>query len=100
MISSDENSNIVKYAFDNRLTTQFKSVNESNCWVGMYLRSNYIITKIEWGTNETDHNTYLLGVFEGANQKNLEDAIPIYMIITKGEINSMNTVNIGAQIKF
>ena len=31
MISSDENSNIVKYAFDNRLTTQFKSVNESNC---------------------------------------------------------------------
>ena len=100
MISCDENSNIVKYAFDNRLTTQFKSVNESNCWVGMYLRSNYIITKIEWGTNETDHNTYLLGVFEGANQKNFEDAIPIYMITTKGKINSMNTVNIGAQTQF
>ena len=31
MISSDENSNIVKYTFDNGLTTQFKSVNESNC---------------------------------------------------------------------
>ena len=66
----------------------------------MYLGANYIITKIEWGANETDHNAYLLGVFEGANQKNLEDAIPIYMITTKGEINSMNTVNIGAQIKF
>ena len=67
MISSDENSNIVKYTFDNRLTTQCKSINESNCWVGMYLGANYIITKIEWGANETDHNAYLLGVFEGAN---------------------------------
>ena len=33
----------------------------------MYLGANYIITKIEWGANETDHNAYLLGVFEGAN---------------------------------
>ena len=98
MISSDENSNLIKYAFDNRLTTQFKSEYESNGWVGINLRSLNIITRIEWGTNETDHSTYLLGIFEGANQRNFEDAIPLYMITTEGKINSMNNIDIEVQI--
>ena len=98
MISSDENSNLIKYAFDNRLTTQFKSEYESNGWVGINLRSLNIITRIEWGTNETDHSTYLLGIFEGAKKRNFEDAIPLYMITTEGKINAMNNIDIEVKI--
>ena len=100
MISSEENSSLIKYAFDNRLSTQFKSEYESNGWVGMDLRNPYIITKIEWGTNETDHSTYLLGVFECGNTKNFEDALPLYMITTPGKINAMNSVEIVVQKSF
>lgn len=97
-ISSEKNSNLIKYAFDNRLTTQFKSEYESNGWVGIDFHSKYIITKIEWGTNETDHSIYLLGVFEGANTKNFEDALPLYMITSPGKINTMNSVEIEVQL--
>ena len=97
MISSEENSSLLKYAFDNRLTTQFKSQYESNGWVGIDFRDPHVITKIEWGTNETDHSTYLLGIFEGANTKNFEDALPLYMITSPGKINSMNSVEIDVR---
>ena len=76
-ISSDENSSLVKYAFDNKFNTQFRSIYESNGWVCIDFRSKLYITKIEWGTNETDENTYLLGIFEGANERNFEDAVPL-----------------------
>ena len=94
LISSDEYSSLVKYAFDNKFNTQFKSIYDSYGWVGINFRSQQYITKIEWGTNETDENTYLLGIFEGANERNFEDAFPLYMVTTPVVPNVLNTVNI------
>ena len=94
ILSSDDNSNLIKFAFDNRLMTQFKSELESNGWVGIDFRSKNIITRIEWGVNDTNHSTYLLGIFEGANEKNFEDAIPLYMITSNGKLKEMNNVDI------
>jgi hypothetical protein len=94
MISSEENSNLIKYAFDGNIKTQFMTKDE-NGWVGLKLREKNIITKIEWGQNEEDHNNYLLGVFEVSNSKAFEDAIPLYMIKTIGKIGEINSIRIN-----
>jgi len=47
------------------------------------LNSNYIITKISWIKRENYKFNYLLGVFEGANDPNFKDAIPIGIIKEK-----------------
>ena len=100
MISSDVNSNLIKYAFDGDVNTQFMTKNSSYGWVGRKFPSKYIITRIEWAQAEDDHNNYLLGVFEGANTKNFLDAVPLYMIITKGKIREINSIDIDFKKKF
>ena len=99
MISSEENSNLIKYAFDGNIKTQFMT-NDENGWVGQKFLEKKIITKIQWGQMEDDHNNYLLGVFEGANSKTFEDAIPLYMIKTIGKIGGINTVKINFKKRF
>jgi len=99
MISGEENSNLIKYAFDGNIKTQFMT-NEENGWVGQKFLEKKIITKIQWGQMEDDHNNYLLGVFEGANSKTFEDAIPLYMIKTIGKIREINTVKINFKKRF
>ena len=97
---SVENYLYSKLAFDNKLETQFKLENESYGWVGLYLRGSKYITKIEWGINNANHSDYLLGIFEGANEKSFADAIPLYMITEQTKMNTMNTINIEYQGTF
>jgi hypothetical protein len=99
-IISSDNFNMVKYAFDCRFETQFKSGNQSNGWIGLDFRYEKYITKIEWGVNNVNDNDYLLGVFEAAHESNFEDAIPLYMITNKVEMNSVNTITISLQTQF
>ena len=99
MISSEENSNLIKYAFDGNIKTQFMT-NDENGWVGLKLREKNIITKIEWGQKEDDHNNYLLGVFEVSNSKTFEDAIPLHMIKAIGKIGEINSVKINSKKRF
>jgi hypothetical protein len=99
MISSEENSNLIKYAFDGNIKTQFMT-NDENGWVGLKLREKNIITKIEWGQKEDDHNNYLLGVFEVSNSKTFEDAIPLHMIKEIGKIGEINSVKINFKKRF
>ena len=47
MISSDENSNLIKYAFDGDASTQFMTSIESNGWVGLNFHNQYIIGRID-----------------------------------------------------
>ena len=100
IISSEVNSNLIKYAFDNRLATQFHSESESYGWIGINFREKNIITRIEWGVSDTNHSTYLLGIFEGANEKNFEDAIPLQMITSNGVLNEMNSIDIQTKKPF
>ena len=99
-IISSDNFNMVKYAFDCRFETQFKSGNQSNGWIGLDFRYEKYITKIEWGVNNVNDNDYLLGVFEAAHESNFEDAIPLYMITNKVKLSSVNTITISLQTQF
>ena len=94
MISSDENSNIIKFAFDSNLETQFISKYASNGWVGQNFRGSRIITRIDWGNKDEDQSNYLLGVFEGANSGGFEDALPLAMITKNGTVGIMNSITI------
>ena len=99
MICSEENSNLIKYAFDGNIKTQFMT-KDKNGWVGLKFTDTYIITKIEWAQNEEDHSNYLLGIFEASNTKTFEDAIPLYMIKTNGKIGEINSININFNKRF
>ena len=100
MISSDENSNLIKYAFDGDVSTQFMTSIASNGWVGLNFHNQCIIGRIDWAQKEDDHDNYLLGIFEGANTKTFEDAIPLYVIKEKGKIRENNVIDINFKKKF
>ena len=100
MISSDEISNLIKYDFDGDTSTQFMTSIVSNGWVGINFHKQYIIEEIKWAQKEEDHNNYLLGIFEGANSKTFEDAIPLYVIKEKGKFRENNLVEINFKKKF
>ena len=99
MICSEENSNLIKYAFDGNINTQFMTKNK-NGWVGLKFSDTNIITKIEWAQKEEDHSNYLLGIFEVSNTKTFEDAIPLYMIKTIGKIGEINSIKIDFNRRF
>jgi hypothetical protein len=46
----------------------------------MEIESNYIITGIKWEKTDNYNYNYLLGVFEGANDRSFIDGTPIAMI--------------------
>jgi hypothetical protein len=100
MISSDENSNLIKYAFDGDVSTQFMTSIASNGWVGLKFHEPSIIGRIDWAQKEDDHNNYLLGIFEAANTKTFEDAVPLYVIKEKGKIRENNVIDINFKKNF
>ena len=94
IISSDYISDNTLNAFDNDTQTSFKSFYEKCCWIGMDLLSEHYITKIGWAQNDKDKSNYILGIFEGSNDANFYQAIPLYMIKEEGKINEINYVDI------
>ena len=89
IISSDENSKLLNNAFDGNFSTFFKSAKEENCYIGLDLSDEYLITKIGWSHSETDNSNYLLGIFEGSNDDAFLESIPLYMITSEYQINTM-----------
>ena len=66
--------------FDGNLNTFFASHDRSYTWVGLDLGEKHIITKIAYCPRR-DHNHRLeLGVFEGANNPDFGDAVPLFII--------------------
>ena len=63
-ISSESSSSLLNNAFDGDLTTEFKSSQNSNGWIGLQLNNAYRITKIGWAQKGSDKENYLLGIFE------------------------------------
>jgi len=74
------NVNTIHNAFDGNLQTIFASCQRTGGWVGLDLGSKHVITKVAYCPRSGQASRMLLGVFEGANQPDFGDAIPIYMI--------------------
>jgi hypothetical protein len=91
-----EQTNPVANAFDNNINTYFNSRYGYKNWIGLDLGAQHIITKIVYAPRiDEDYRTRLtLGVFEGANNPDFGDAIPLHIIpgLTEREFITQNIV--------
>ncbi|MBR6128356.1 MAG: CotH kinase family protein, partial [Bacteroidaceae bacterium] len=69
-------------AFDGDLTTYFAASTTSGGWAGLDLGRAYVITKVGFAasTRSNGSERSLLGLFEGANQPDFSDALPLFLI--------------------
>lgn len=74
--------NIRDWAFDGDLSTYFAASTTSGGWAGLDLGQTYIITQVGFAasTRSNGPERTLLGLFEGANQPDFSDALPLFMI--------------------
>jgi len=88
-ISSDSVSLI--NAFDGDLSTDFKSSNPSNGWIGLQLDAQYKIKKIGVAfPKDAKKEDYLLGILEGSNDPTFIEGDPLYMITEEIKNNKIN----------
>ena len=97
--SSDESSKSLSNAFDDDLSTKFIS-SLKNGWVGLELTAPAKITKIGFAHSSSEPKDYLLGVFQGSNDRTFFDAFPLYLIKDKIEPNKINFFQITCPQKF
>ncbi len=78
-------------AFDGDLNTFFASYDRSYTWAGLDLGLPHIITRVGWSPRNdgVGEERVKLGVFEGANSPDFMDALPLYIIPSKGKIGEM-----------
>ncbi len=73
--------NTREMAFDGDLSTFFATNAESLGWCGLDLGSRYVITRVGFSPRESDTGPerVVLCVFEGANEEDFSDAVPLYV---------------------
>ena len=69
-------------AFDGNINTYYMSCAYFGNWIGMDLAEKHVITKIAYCPRvDSDYRDRLqLGIFEGANNSDFSDAIPLFII--------------------
>ncbi len=90
-------------AFDGNGNTYFATEERSYGWVGMDLGQKYVITKVGWQPrNEASVGAARVkfGVFQGANNADFTDAVPIYMITETGTIGVMDHADVDCSRGF
>ena len=80
--------------------TQFSSQQTTEKWIGLELSSPARITKIGFTHTSTNDKDYLLGVFQGANDKTFFDAFPLYLIKEQLQPNQQNLIEISCTQSF
>lgn len=72
-------------AFDGDFNTCYAAYRRSFGWVGLELDRPYIITRVGWAARNDGlgPGRMELGVFQGANEPDFSDALPIYLIPEK-----------------
>jgi hypothetical protein len=77
---SSEITNTKNNVFDGNFNTFFASYDRSNTWVGLDLGEKHIITQVKYCPREDHAQRLELGLFEGANNPDFGDAIPLCII--------------------
>jgi hypothetical protein len=98
--------NTIANAFDGNLNTYFASYERSGTWVGLDLGERHIITKIAYAPRYQDYaegpKRLVLGIFEGANNPDFSDAVPLLMITEapQGNVLTERTVNCSKGFRY
>ena len=89
--------NTCKNAFDGDFETYFAAWDRDYAWAGLDLGSPHVITKVGWAPRNDEWNganRVVLGVFEGANDPDFMDALPLYIITERGILNSVSYADV------
>lgn len=92
--------NSIQNAFDGDLNSIFASCQLSGAWVGLDLGENYIITKVAYCPRVFQSARMKLGVFEGANNPDFGDAIPLHIISDSPAQAVLSSQNINCSRAF
>jgi len=101
--NSSTTVNAKSNAFDGDLNTYFASYERSGTWVGLDLGEKYIVTKIAYAPRndyEGGPQRLVLGVFEGANNPDFSDAVPLLMITEAPSMNVMTEQSVNCSKGF
>ena len=73
--------NTKECAFDGKLDTYFASFDRTMTWVGLDLGKPHVITRVGWSPRDDMHGSrrVQLAVFEGANEADFSDAVPLFV---------------------
>ena len=80
--------------FDGKYDTYFASYDRSRTWVGLDLGEKHIITKVGWSPRIDQQQRVELALFEGANEPDFSDALPIWIVKAPGVNKTMHYADI------
>jgi len=94
--------NIRDCAFDGSLTTFFAASSTSGGWVGLDLGNTYVITQVGFAASPRSDGSKRtqLGLFEGANQSDFSDALPLFLIKEAAPSGRMTYADVGVSRAF
>ena len=89
-------------AFDGNLNTFFASWDRNYTWAGLDLGSPHVITRVGWSPRNDGlgEERVVLGVFEGSNNPDFMDALPLYLIDERGKIGQMSYADVSCSRGF
>jgi len=94
--------NTAAEAFDGDFSTYFASYERSKTWVGLDLGEPHVITRVGWSPRQgsVGSKRVLLALFEGANDPNFLDGVPLYLIDEEGTVGKMSYANVNVSRGF
>ncbi len=87
-------------AFDGSFDTFFASYDRSGTWVGLDLGKKHVITKVGYSPRITQEGRVELAVFEGANEADFSDALPIAMVKDRAASGTMHYLDVNCSRGF
>ncbi|GHU64974.1 hypothetical protein FACS1894123_10520 [Bacteroidia bacterium] len=81
-------------AFDGKMNTFFASFDRSNTWVGLDLGEKHVITKVAYCPRQSNEDRLVLGMFEGANNPDFGDAVPLGLVAVQPVYNRMTELTV------
>ena len=86
------NQNFLSFLDSNKLNTreilQETAYSNKMKWIGYELSSPSVITKISWSFKTKEENSQF-SIFEGSNESNFIDAVPLYIFTERSSSNSI-----------
>ena len=80
--------------FDGKYDTFFASYDRSRTWVGLDLGEKHVITKVGWSPRIDHQQRVELALFEGANEPDFSDALPLWIVKESGVNNTMHYADV------
>ena len=86
--------------FDGDFNTFFATYDRSRTWVGLDLGKPHVITKVGYSPRITQEGRVELALFEGANQADFSDALPLAIVKQAGTSNVMQYLDVNCSRGF